>query len=273
MSESGFCEVDGGRVYYEMEGSGPALALIHAGVANLRQWDEQVPAFAERYRVIRYDSRTFGKTTTDNVEVSNRGDLAALLDHLQVERAAILGLSRGGQIAVDFTLDYPKRATALIAVAAGISGFDAPTTPEEQALWDEYERRYEAGDWEWVVDTETAAWVDGPGQPPDRVPAEIRKRVHDWIADGYKDHANEELTSKPLDPPAVTRLGEIGVPTLIMVGDLDTVGTVAACHKLADEIPGARLEVFRGVAHMVNLEQPARFTELVLEFLDGAGLG
>jgi 3-oxoadipate enol-lactonase len=70
----------------------------------------------------------------------------------------------------------------------------------------------------------------------------------------------------------VTRLGEIGVPTLIVVGDLDSMGTVAACHKLADEIPGARLEVFRGVAHMVNLEQPARFTELVLEFLDGAGL-
>jgi pimeloyl-ACP methyl ester carboxylesterase len=272
MAETGFCDVDGGRLYYEVEGSGPALALIHAGVANLRQWDEQVPEFSRHHRVIRYDSRTYGKTTTDNVEVSNRGDLAALLDHLGVEWAAILGLSRGGQIAVDFTLAYPDRASALIAVAAGISGFDFPTTPEEQALWDEYERRYDAGDWEWVVDTETAMWVDGPGQPSDRVPAEIRQRVHDWIAEGYKAHANEEPSSKPLDPPAAKRLGEITVPTLVMVGDLDTRDTVAACRKLVGEIPGARLEVFKGVAHMVNLEQPERFTRLVLEFLDGAGL-
>jgi len=272
MTESGFLDFNHGRIYYEVDGDGPALTLVHAGVANLRQWDAQVPAFAERYRVIRYDCRTFGRTTSENVEISNRGDLAAVLDHVGVEHTAVLGLSRGGSIAVDFALDYPQRVTALIAVAAGLGGFQSPPTPDEQALWDEYDHRYEAGDWDWIVDTETAFWVDGPRQPADRVPAAIRDRVHDWIAQGYRDHASEEPTSQPLEPPAANRLREIGVPTLVMVGDLDEGGTIEACRKLATDIPGARFELFEGVAHMVNLEQPERFTRLVLDFLTDAGV-
>jgi len=272
MTESGFVEFNHGRIYYEVDGEGPALTLVHAGVANLRQWDEQVPAFAERFRLIRYDCRTFGRTTSENVEISNRGDLAAVLDHVGVQQTAVIGVSRGGSIAVDFTLENPDRVNALIPVAAGLSGFHTPPTPDEQALWDEYDRRYEAGDWDWIVDTETAFWVDGPRQPPDRVPAAIRDRVHDWIAQGYRDHAQEDPTSQPLEPPAVNRLREIRVPTLVMVGDLDEGGTIEACRKLATDIPGARFELFERVAHMVNLEQPERFTRLVLDFLTDAGV-
>lgn len=267
MTRTGFCDINGGRIYYELDGHGPALTLIHAGVANLRQWDEQVPILAADHRVLRYDTRNFGHTTSDNVTFSNREDLAALLDHVGIQRTALLGLSRGGSIAVDFTLAHPERVTALIAVAAGVSGFDSPSPPDEQALWDEYDRRYEARDWSWIVETETAFWVDGPRQPADRVPAAIRQRVHDWIADGYRDHELEELTAVPLDPPAAGRLGDISAPTLVMVGDLDEGGTIAACRKLATDIPNARLELFEGVAHMVNLEQPERFTRLVREFL------
>ena len=267
MSMTGFCDVNGGRLYYEVDGSGPPLTLIHAGVANLRQWDEQVPILARDHRVIRYDTRNFGHTTSDDVTFSNRDDLAALLDHLGVEQTALLGLSRGGQIAVDFTLEHPDRVSALIAVAAGLSGFQAEAPPDEQALWEEYERRYEARDWDWIVETETAFWVDGPRQPTTRVSPAIRRRVHDWIADGYRDHAHEELTAVPLEPPAAGRLQEIRVPTLVMVGDLDEGGTVLACRTLARDIPDAHLELFEGVAHMVNLEQPERFTRLLAEFL------
>jgi 3-oxoadipate enol-lactonase len=270
MTKTGFCEFNGGRIYYEVNGSGPALTLIHAGVANLRQWDEQVPQLATDHRVIRYDTRNFGHTTSADVSFSNRDDLAALLDHLGVDRTAVVGVSRGGSIAVDFTLDRPERVSALVAVASGVGGFESPAPPDEEALWEEYERRYEARDWDWIVDTETAFWVDGPRQPPDRVPAALRARVHDWIAEGYREHSGEELTAMPLDPPAAGRLAEISVPTLVMVGDLDEGATIESCRKLAAEIPDARLEVFEGVAHMVNLEQPERFTQLLREFLADA---
>lgn len=267
MSETGWLETDGARLYYEVDGEGHALTLIHAGVANLRQWDPQVPAFAERYRVIRYDTRGYGRTTTQNVSFSNRADLAALLDHLGVASTYLLGTSRGGIIAIDFTLERPERVDALIPVAAGISGFEAEPTAEESAFWHEYERRWEAKDWDWIVDTETAVWVDGPGQARDRLPPSLREQVHDWIAAAYRDHGSEEPEAQPLDPPADQRLGEIRVPTLVMVGDLDTSDTQAAGRRLATEIPDARLKTFEGVAHMVNLERPDRFNRLVLDFL------
>ena len=273
MNESGFLEYNGGRLYFETEGSGPALTLIHAGVANLRQWDEQVPDFARRHRVIRYDTRGFGRTTTEDVPFSNRGDLAALLDHLGVAETAVLGTSRGGSIAVDFTVEHPERVSALIPVASGLGGFQVEPPADEQALWDEYDRRYEAKDWEWIVETETAFWVDGPGQPPGRVPAAIRDRVHGWIAESYRDHASEDPQPEALLPPAAERISGIEVPALVMVGDLDESGTVESCRRLARDIPDARLELFEGVAHMVNLEQPERFTRLVLDFLGDAGLG
>lgn len=270
MSESGFLEHNGARIYYEVEGAGPPLTLIHAGVANLRQWDEQAPAFGAAHRLIRYDTRGYGHTTTGNGPFSNRGDLLALLDHLGVERTALLGTSRGGSIAVDFTIEHPDRVSALVAVCSGVSGFAVEPGAEEQALWDEYDRRFEAHDWDWVVETETAFWVDGPGQPPDRVPAALRERVHAWIDDNVRNHAADDPTPDALRPPAVHRLGEIAVPTLVIVGDLDEPATIESCRRIARDVPNARFELFEGAAHMVNLEQPDRFERIVLEFLGTA---
>jgi len=114
---NGFTDVPAGRLYYEVEGEGPPLTLVHAGVAHLRMWDLQAADWAERYRVIRYDTRGFGRTQCEDVPYSNRADLAALLDHLGVSRTHLLGASRGGTIAIDFTLEHPARVASLIAVA------------------------------------------------------------------------------------------------------------------------------------------------------------
>jgi 3-oxoadipate enol-lactonase len=268
VNDSGFIEVDGGRIYYEVDGSGSPLTLIHAGVANLRQWDPQLPAFAERHTVIRYDTRGFGRTTTANVAFSNRADLMAVLDHLGIERTHLLGTSRGGQIALDATLEFAERIRSLTVVAGGVGGYEAPSTPEEAAVWDEMMRREEARDWEYLIEAETAVWVDGPGQAADRVSPALRQTVHDWIADSYRDHADEEPEPQPLEPPANGRLGEIAVPVLVIVGTFDSSSTVQTSRYLAQEVPDARLELFDGVAHMVNLEQPDRFRDVVLAFLE-----
>jgi 3-oxoadipate enol-lactonase len=267
MTDSGFVETSGGRIYYEVDGEGSALTLIHAGVANLRQWDPQILTFAERYRVVRYDTRGFGRSTTENVSFSNREDLMAVLDHLGITRTHLLGTSRAGSIALDATLEFPERIASLIAVAGGISGFEAAPTPEEQATFAELERRWEANDWTALAEGETAVWVDGPGQPSDRVDPALRSTVHDWIAASYRDHAQEEPEPQVLQPPANERLGEVRVPTLVIVGSLDTSNTIAASRRLAEGVTGARLAVFEGVAHMVNLEQPDRLANLVLDFL------
>ena len=264
-SESGTLETNGARIYYEADGSGEPVLMVHAGVANLRMWDAQVEALKDAYRVIRHDTRGFGRTETDAVEFSNRADIAALLDHLGERSAHLVGLSRGAIIALDFALEFQDRARSLVFSGGGVGGYDPGAQPPSG--WEEVEAREEAGDWEYVADWETAYWVDGPGQPADRVPPVTRAKVHGWILDTYRAE-KEEGTPIPLDPPANERLDDLRVPVLAIAGDLDDPGTQAACRHLASKVPGARLEVFEGAAHMVNLEQPERFNRLLRDFLD-----
>ena len=259
-TEHGTLETNGARIYYEADGGGDPVVLIHAGVANLRMWDEQVAALRDSHRLIRYDTRGYGRTETDAVEFSNRADVAALLDHLGEESAHIVGLSRGGMIALDFAIEFPQRTRSLVVAAGGIGGYESPDEADE-STFARAEAWLEAKDWESLSEWETAYWADGPGQPKDRVDPAIRARVHDWILTNYKAE-KEEGQPQRLDPPAVGRLGELAAPLLVMLGTLDDPGTSESMRHLAEAVPGARLEVFES-AHMINLEHPERFNVLL----------
>jgi pimeloyl-ACP methyl ester carboxylesterase len=266
--DEGFVDVEGARLYYESQGEGRALVLIHAGVADHRMWDEQVRAFAGRRRVVRYDLRGCGRSQTQDVTFSHRGDLRAIMQHLAVDRAALCGVSVGGQIAIDFTLDFPEMVDALIPVASGVSGYrhGERARPLEAEMSAQMDEAWEAHDFEHLVDLEVRMWVDGPGQPPDRVDGRIRERVRQMERESLAANPIEGKP-QPLDPPAVGRLGEIRAPTLVVVGDLDTSGVLAAADLLVRGIPGARRVVFPGTAHMLTMEKPDEFNRLLLEFL------
>ena len=267
MADSGFIDVDGGKLYYEVEGDGQPLLLIHGGLGSLRMWDGQVPAFARHYRVIRYDTRGWGRSETDDVEFSNTADAAAVLDHFGAKSAYVVGQSRGGGFALDLTVERPDRVDALVSVAGGVSGYEAEL-PEgfEAPPWDEMERLWEAKDWEALAELETKVWVDGWGHPPDRVDGSLREKVRGWILATYRDEKTEGKPQR-LDPPAAERLGEVDVPTLVLIGQVDEPGGVVAERHLAASVVGARVVEFPGVAHMIHLEEPGRFEQLVLEFL------
>ena len=259
-----FLQTNGARIAYDVAGSGDAVVLIHAGVANRSMWDAQVDALQDRYRVIRHDTRGFGETETDAVAFSNRADVAALLDELGESRAHIVGLSRGGAIALDFALEYPDRVRSLTVVAGGVSGYESPAEPPPET-WEAPEAMEEARDWHGLSEWETAYWADGPGQPVDRVP-DIRRQVHEWVLTTYLAEKQEGVP-QPLDPPAAGRLAELRVPLLVMLGTLDDPGTTESMRHLAAAVPGARLEEFP-TAHMVNLEEPMRFNAVLRTFLD-----
>jgi pimeloyl-ACP methyl ester carboxylesterase len=265
-----YLTVPGGRLYYEVDGdpNAPALTLIHAGVANLRMWDDQVPALASRYRVIRYDTRGFGRTETDDVSFSNRADLAALLDHLGVQRTHLLGLSRGGTIALDFTLEHPERVASLILVGSTPSGFDF----ESEAMapvWQRSEDLEKAADWDALIELEVDVWLEGPGQLRGRTGADVREKLTRWGHENYSE-GRQWGQPRPLDPPAAGRLAEVRVPVLVAWGDIDEEGVQFGGSHLADGISGARRRVFPGVAHMVNLERPTEFQEMLAEFVASA---
>lgn len=274
QASEGFCEVPGGSLYYQAAGSGPAVLLIHAGIADLRMWDAQVPALAERYRVIRFDCRGFGRTRSEPVAFSNRQDAAALLDHLGVQRAAVVGCSRGGQIALDFALEHPARVAALGWVCSGIGGWqpaDDLFTAEDIALYDAMEAAEEAGEHERVAELDVRLWVDGLREPEGRADPAVRQAVYAMALNNYTTAMVEGLQPQPLDPPAAGRLTELILPVLAVVGDLDGPATAAAANQLAMGAPNVRVAHFPDCAHLPSMEQPERFNALLRGFLDELG--
>ena len=170
-------EVPGGRLAVRDEGAGPPIVLLHAGVADLRAWDDVVPPLiAAGYRAVRYDARGHGPSPTDDVAFSQRADLLAVLDALGIGRAALVGNSRGGMIALDTAIETPDRVVAVVAVAAGISGFDGEATPAEQELFERYRAVDTAEPFDAAALTafEVGVWADGPARRRDRAPAAVR---------------------------------------------------------------------------------------------------
>ncbi len=271
---SGFAEVNGARLFYVVEGAGPPLVLLHAGVSDHQMWDAVVPAFSDRYQVIRYDHRGFGQSSSPAGTFALHEDLHGLLGHLGVTRAAIVGVSMGGSTAIDYTLAYPELVTALVAVAAGLSGGPAPTEEEKQ-FYAPFEAAYAAKDLERILELETFLWLVGPGRKPgSAVDPALRTRFQAIERANLEREfsvagAESEPQAVPLDPPAAGRLGEVQVPTLVIVGDADVPRCVENAAVVADGISGARRVVLPNVAHMVPMEVPAEFNRLLGDFLAG----
>ena len=264
-----FIEVPGGRLFALSEGAGPPIVLMHAAIVDQRAWDAMVPGLVTSgFRVVRYDYRAFGKSTTDDVEFSNRADLLAVLDAFGIARAALVGNSRGGQIAIDTAIEFPDRVVAIVGVGAGLGGFEGQLTPEEQAIFDEGERLESAAEPDIVaiVDLDVRVWVDGPGQALDRVDSALREAVR---AMDRPLHEPGRVRGRPivLDPPANDRLGELRCPVLAVAGALDISDVVQAAHRIEAAAPNARAAVWPDVAHMIGMEAPDRLNALIVDFL------
>ena len=263
--------VPGGRLYAVDEGSGPPIALLHAGIVDSRAWEPLVPQLvAAGHRVIRYDARGFGRSETDDVAFSNRADVVAVLDALGVGRACLVGNSRGGQIAVDTAVESPERVAAVVTLGANIGGYEPEPTLAEAALFEEMERLEEGDDVDATVDLHLRAWVDGIGQPPDRVPAAVREAVRE-MARGAGDPGRIHGRPIRLDPPAADRLARLTMPVLAVAGGLDVSDVWATAQHLERSCPDARAVLVPGVAHMIALEVPELVARLVVDLLRPLG--
>jgi 3-oxoadipate enol-lactonase len=265
-----FVTVPGCRLFVVDEGAGPPVVLLHAGIVDLRAWDRLVPHLvATGHRAVRYDARGWGRSTTDDVRYSNRADLVAVLGALGIERAALVGNSRGGQIAFDAAIEFPDRVVAVVGVGAGLGGFEGHLAPDEIALLDEMERLEEAEpkDAEAIAEINVRIWVDGPAQPVGRAPAliaaEVRETARALSAPGH-------VFGRPivLDPPAAARLADLRCPVLAVAGDLDISDVAETARHLQEHAPDARAVILPGVAHLVGMEQPAALAALITGFLE-----
>jgi len=255
-------EVNGTRLAYAVSGKGAPVVLIHGFSLDMRMWDPQIPTLEDRYRVVRYDLRGFGRSALpDSSPYVASEDLAALLDFLQIERAALAGLSLGGTVAIHFALDFPNRVSSLILIDAVVSGWQwsEEGTALQTAVW-------QAGK-EQGADAARRLWLEHPMFTPVRANP-ITASDFDRMVEAYSGfHWTTDDSQVWPDPPALERLGEIGAPTLVAVGELDTPDLQGTAEALANGIPGAQKTVVRGAGHMSNMEKPDQVTELIIGHL------
>jgi len=264
--KSGFIKADGAKLYYTVEGDGPALVLIHAGIADSRMWADQLPALAQDYRVVRYDVRGCGQSPSPDEDYYDHDDLYEVLEALGIEQAVLVGASNGGRIAVDCALTYPNMVRGLVLVATGLSGHEPAA--EIQQGWEAEDAAYEAGGIYPAAEQALRMWVDGPRRRPDDVDLFVRERVRKMLIATYEMvDAGEQAEAGELEPPALSRLAEIEAPTLTIVGELDFADIRALSDQIAARVPNARQVVMTGVAHLPNMERPAEFNRIVLDFL------
>jgi pimeloyl-ACP methyl ester carboxylesterase len=274
LAQTGIAEINGTTLYYEVAGAGHPFILIHGHLLDRRSWDDQFDVFARTYRVVRYDQRGFGDSglITKGEPYSDRQDLYDLMKFLGIESAYLMGVSGGGRLAIDFTLDHPEMVDALIPVTAGVSGFRPSEEmmrqyPDVVQLYTGLDAAFAQHDIPRAVDISLELWTDGPSRLPGQADPQVRERVREMTAHNWArpdDEAQAETPPTPLDPPALGRLSQIAVPTLVILGAFDAPNPL---EQLVADIPGAKKVVMPETAHHPFMEKPAEFNQIVLDFL------
>jgi pimeloyl-ACP methyl ester carboxylesterase len=264
--ETGFAEIDGARLYYEVAGSGDPIVLIHGGVGDHRHWDGQLEAMAEGHRVIRYDLRGYGRSSLPHGEpYGHHDDLKALLDNLGVSKAHVVGLSLGSAIAVNFVLAYPEMSSSLVSVGPFLDGYRSPNPRPRPSS-----SRQEIASIVREQGAKAAAeyFLNLPriqerlrGIDPALLDATIQM-VREY---SFWHYVNEDPW-RGLDPPAIDRLDQIGVPTLIVTAENDGQSGREVADLQEERIQGATKVVIPDAGHIMNMQRPDEFNRVVLDF-------
>jgi 3-oxoadipate enol-lactonase len=259
-----FVDVEAGKLYYEECGTGPdAVILIHDGIAHSAVWDDVWPAFCKRFHTIRYDRRGYGRTPASTTWYTETEDLATLLRNRKVSHAVLVGSSHGGELSIDFTLQYPALVRQLVLVGAVVSGLPYTDHFLNRSIGNS--QPFEKND----VPTGLANWakdkyVLASGHDV------AKKRLLDLLTANPQDMTHSDY-ARPAQP-ALHRLKEIRVSTLILVGDADIPDVHAHAGAIEAGIPGSKRVVITDAGHLMYLEKPEEFSRLVITFIEANGL-
>lgn len=259
--ERGFADVSGGRLYYEIAGSGDPVVLIHGGWGDIRYWDEQFEALSRKYRVLRYDVRGYGKSSLPvrGVPYTDHEDLAHLLDRLRVRNERLVGFSMGSRIAVDYVLEFPTRSRSLTVVGPVVSAYSSPLVEAFTGQYPKIREVLKAGGRKAASDYLVDVIFAGTTGDASTI-ARIRAIVNDHSFWSYEN----ESPRRPLR--ANDRLSEIRIPTLALTAERD----VPFCQETADRIvgvvQGAEKAVLPIAGHFMMLERSEGFNQVLLDF-------
>ena len=244
------------------------VVLVHAGIADRRMWDSLWPALTAERDVVRLDLRGFGESAErPRGALSPVDDVLDTLDALDIARCNVVGASLGAGVAVEVTLTRPGLVESLLLAAPG-GALIPEVTPELRAFIDAEDSALAGGDLEAAVEANVAWWVDGPRRRADEVDPTVRELVRQMQRRAFELTDDwDDLEDAELDPPALDRLAEIRVPTLVLVGGLDLDAIQDAARLVAGGIAGARRVDWPDVAHLPSMERPDDFLALLRDWL------
>ena len=247
---------------HDEAGSGPAVVLLHAGIADRTMWREHLEPLAEAgYRAVALDLSGFGEAPVAAGEQAPWIDVLATMDALQIHEAILVGNSFGGAVALRAAVVAPARVTALVLISAPAPGVDP--APELEEAWAEEERALERGDLEAAV----AAVVDAWTLP--NAPVELRERVATMQRRSLEQQTEADEVTEAEDPVEQDpeSLRGLAMPALVVAGEYDKRDFRTGAEMLAELLPGARLEIIEHAGHLAPLETPEKFRESLLRFL------
>ena len=258
---SGSVAVDGGSLYYETLGKGAPVILIHGGFGDRRMWDAQMEPLSQAFRVIRYDHRGFGKSSAPDKPYSPVADLVALMEHLELKRANLVGNSMGGTLALDFALLQPNLTGAVVVVASTAGGYPVP----EEDIKNVNEVLGVAKD----KGTSAAVplWLQHPmvgvaSRHPTAGPL-----LRTMVEDNQKMFLAEHWPQEPMTPPAYERLAGLNANVLFVVGDQDVASVRNGAEASAARIKKAKVVTIKDADHLPQMEHPEAVNKLLVEYI------
>ena len=250
-------------ISYDVTGRGRVVVFIHGWTQNKSIWDDQVPVFSKRYRVVRYDSPGYGKSTGFSDESAEPLSLLILLEALRIDHAYIVGLSRGGDVALRFAAAYPQKVDGLVLYGAGHPS--VPVPPEVLQVFGSLPgiaKQYGLDSVGKLVLSSDLAWV-----PPGRTDITERYRRL-WASYAGKDLLDPHPESGLVPMPNTTWLSTLRVPTLVINGDHDLPFIAAAADTFAHRIPNVKKVVIPNGGHGAHFAQPTTFNGALLDFFN-----
>jgi 3-oxoadipate enol-lactonase len=258
---TGYLNVGDSKIYYEECGAGAAVVLLHDGLLHSVTWNAEWESLCRKYHAVRYDRRGYGKSEAPKNPFSPTDDLAALLAHLKITRAVLVGSSSGSALAIDFALAHPEMMEGLLLLGPVVHGMEVSAAFEQRINKNNAptERGDENGAAEnWSKDP----YILGEGHEP------ARKKLYELLADSPQDLKYTGEFEIKNSPEASSRLSEIHVPTLVLVGELDISDVHAQAGAIEAGISGAQRDVIVNAGHLIQLEQPEILIERIDRFVD-----
>jgi len=248
--QSGFIEIQNGKLYYELHGQGQPIVFLHGFSLDHRMWQPQVEHFSKTNTVLTLDLRGFGKSSLPEADYAHYEDIKTVLDYLNLQKVHLVGLSMGGRIAVDFALTYPDRASSLALLDSSLGGYKSTV--------------------DWTISVENG---------------DIEKAKEDWILHPVFDYSLKNPVTKDVlqeiladysgwywqnpkkfeieIPDAKERLSEINVPTTIVVGEHDLEYFHDIARYMEQRITNSKYLKIPDAGHMSNLDNPKFVNELI----------